>query len=301
MAEEGTGGKQDPGAADLETGAEGQSSPPEEDLEYEGEVFEDDLGQRMVPLDAVLDERRKRQELEGRLNKGQGQNQGQGQSQEPPPDFNWDLLQQALQEQQGQQGGQQGQQPQVSPDEWNDRFREMYDENPWGAMMTAFGMFNDHRERMRNQARKFVPDYDNLPVYDVSDQEVMALMQNPDAVRGLIAKSKFRNRRTGARSSDFEDFGQTEPELTPAEKERQRLIDEGRRMEREAIMKMGSGAGMSGESPSSGGQARSGRGGAQVDLDEQSKNYFRARGYTDEEITKMAPRIIAMRQKRRGY
>ncbi len=273
---------------DLETGVKdpevtptsdesGETASPPGDLEFEDDQIQEVEGERLVPLEVAKAERQKRQDLEKELEE----------LKQPPvipevpegesvPEFDWEKLM-------GQQPD-----PQTANQEayaqFSENFREMADGDLWQAMATAFNSFQQQQDKMKSQARQFAPDYDTLPVHGFTDEEIMAVSQNPYALRSLIAKAK------GETSTD------APTPTTPAQPvdEKQQWIDEGRKQERELLAKMAS-PGTAGESTTGPGALPAGD---VLELDETSKAYFKQRGYTDEQISKMAPKILEERRRK---
>jgi hypothetical protein len=258
----------------------GESASPPEDIEFEDDQIQEVEGERLVPLDVAKAERKKRQELEKKLAEAT-QPAPEVPEGEPVPEFDWDKLM-----------GREQQQPQ-NPDQqafeqFSENFRDMVEDNPWQAMATAFHAFQQQQDKMQSQARQFAPDYDKLPVHQVTDEEIMAVSQNPHALRALIAKAK------GSPGASTPAETRSTPAAQPMD-EKQRWIEEGRKQERELLAQMAKGAGTAGESTSGPTTAPAGD---VLELDEASKQYFRKRGYTDEQISKMASKVLEERRRK---
>jgi hypothetical protein len=256
----------------------GATASPPGDLEFEDDQIQEVEGERLVPLDVAKAERQKRQELERRLQELETPPDPELPEEEPVPEFDWDKLM-------GQQQPQT--QDQQAFEQFSEHFREMTDNDPWQAMATAFNAFQQQQDKMKSQARQFAPDYERLPVHQVTDEEIMAVSQNPHALRALIAKAKGERVNTSA---------PTPSPTTPAQPmdEKQRWIEEGRKQERDLLTKMAS-PGTAGESTSGPGTLPTGD---VMELDEASKSYFRKRGYTDEQISKMASKVLEERRRK---
>ncbi|MHA2068636.1 MAG: hypothetical protein ACXABY_30100 [Candidatus Thorarchaeota archaeon] len=275
--------------ADLETGVKdpevtptsddtGVEASPPGDLEFEDDQIQEVEGERLVPLDVAKAERLKRQELERRLQELETPPEPEFPEEEPVPEFDWDKLM--------------GNQPPQSQDQeaynqFAENFREMVDGDPWQAMATAFNAFQQQQHKMEAQARQFAPDYNELPMHQVTDEEVMAVSQNPHALRALIAKAKGEGVTPPA---------STNTPAVPAQPmdEKQRWIEEGRKQERDLLAKMAK-PGTAGESTSGPGTLPTGD---VLELDEASKTYFKQRGYTDEQISKMASKVLEERRRK---
>ncbi|MHA2069179.1 MAG: hypothetical protein ACXABY_32875, partial [Candidatus Thorarchaeota archaeon] len=219
MTEPEKGVQTDPGVPPTSDDTGAAASPPG-DLEFEDDQIQEVEGERLVPLDVAKAERQKRQELERRLQELETPPEPELPEEEPVPEFDWDKLM-------GQQ-----QQPQTQDqDAYNqfaENFREMVDGDPWQAMATAFNAFQQQQDKMKSQARQFAPDYNELPVHQVTDEEIMAVSQNPHALRALIAKAK------GEIPASTPGPTPT-PTATQPMDEKQRWIEEGRKQERDLL------------------------------------------------------------------
>ena len=290
----GTGGRQNPDPS---------GTPPEGEISFEDDQIREQDGEKLVPLDVAKAERKKRQELESELETlRSAQRQPPEDEPEPEPEtpvFDWDkLMQPASTNQTPQQPqGQPNQQNQMQ--DWNDQFREMLDTNPTQALMTAFSMGIQQYETLQRQAKQFVPDYDSLPVHEVSDQEIQALAGNPHALRAMIAKAKASGRgpvtqRAANPTRNPIPNPATNVPSNP-QSDRDQWIAEGRKQEREMIANLGRSSGVTGEGAGGGTPPPAGSG---LELDKTSQDYFKSRGYTDEEAAGMAGKVQQLRYKR---
>jgi len=282
-------------------------TPPEGEISFEDDQIREQDGEKLVPLDVAKAERKKRQDLESELERLRSA-PPQPTETEPEPEapvFDWDKLMQPASPEPTTQ------QPQVQPNqqnqmqEWNDQFREMLDTNPTQALMTAFSMGIQQYETLQRQAKQFVPDYDNLPVHEVSDQEIQALAGNPHALRAMIAKAKASG-TTPQPQNPTQPNQPTPPMTNPAanpatnvpnnpQTEKDQWIAEGRKQEREMIANLGRSSGVTGEGAGGGTPPPAGSG---LELDKNSMEYFKTRGYSDEEAATMAGKVQQLRFKR---
>lgn len=265
-------------------------SPPEDDLEFvDDQVVEQD-GKKMVPLEAFLGEREKWKKRVAQTPPAPPPPEEPAEEPEPDqPLFNWDKLvpQQSGAGQHAQPLGAQG--PPVDPQQFEEQFRDMLNEKPWQAMQWAIQTGMQYRDRLEGQARQFVPDYGNLPVHEVSDQEIQMLASNPYAMRAMIAKSKAAA-GGGRRQSTSPNPPQNPPAAPPA------VSQEAIRQAVELIRSMGGATGVTGEG--TGGPAAPPASGESYELDKDAVSYLRNRGYTDEQIREQAKRIVDIRRKR---
>ena len=258
--------------------------PPEDSLVYEDdEVIEQD-GVKMVPLEALVKVRREHQAAQ----------QPPVAPQEPPPvadeeppsaPYNWDTL--------VPDNGQQ-QQQQFSPEQFGERFRDMMTEDPWSAVMWAVQSSHDHRDRLEGQARKFVPDYGNLPVHEVSQEEVQALAQNPIAMRALLAKVKGGGQMPQQAPVQTQQSQPPPQQAAPAPQ-----VDEVTEIVKRTMAAManaGRQVGMSGEG--TGGPGVPTASPDEHQLDQTSVDWLKSRGRTDEEIKAMTGNVLRNRRKK---
>jgi hypothetical protein len=246
----------------------------------------------MVPLEALLGEREK---WKKRVASATPPPQTTPPPAEPEPEpgqplFNWEKLvpQQA--------GGQQAQPvaqgpPPMDPNQFEDQFRDMLNEKPWQAIMWAMQTGMNYRDTMEGQARQFVPDYGDLPIHEVSDREVQMLASNPYAMKAMIAKSKRVGAGGGQRSAPQQapTAQQPQPSGQPAPSQ------EAVKAAMDLIMSMGRSSGVSGEGTRGPSAPPAGD---LPELDKDSVAYFKARGYTDEQIKAQAQRIVDIRRRR---
>jgi len=242
-----------------EAGVKDPSTPGE--VEFKEDEAKELEGKKWVPLEAVIAERKKRQELKG--------------EEKPPeepattPAFDWDAILGT---------GKTEEKPTATAAEaapsatdqtkmLEDWVRENIQEYPIQTLAYVFNLFEAQRNQMRRQARQFVGDeYDKLPIHNVSDEEVVALQQNPEAMRALLAAVKYRK----TTSSSEREKGNNSPFAA----REQELIEEGRR---KALEELARASGTAGEGPAPSSAATE----EIFELDEQGKEYARRRGITD--------------------
>lgn len=260
------------------TGARGSQSsassgpPPEDDLIFEDdEVIEQD-GKKMVPLEALIKARK------------EGKRQPAAPPPPPEPDeepypepFNWDKLVQSASGQPQPQPGQP-----LSPEQFEDNFRDMLNDRPWQAVMWAIQTGMQMRDRMENQARGFVPDYGSLPVHEIKDEEVQAIAQNPYVLRALLAKTRGTG---GKRAPAPAGVPSPPPAANPEDLARQIAA---------ILTGVSRQPGLSGES--TGGPSSPPPPAEDVQLDQNSVAFLKLRGYTDEQIKEHGKRILERRR-----
>lgn len=275
------------GAADGNMPDASTGSPPEDDLEFEDDKVIEQDGKKMVPLEALLGEREK---WKKRVASAAPPPPPAAEPEPEPgqPLFNWEKLvpQQA--------GGQQAQpvaqgQPPMDPNQFEEQFRDMINDKPWQAIMWAIQTGMSYRDAMEGQAKQFVPDYGNLPIHEVSDREVQMLASNPYAMKAMIAKAKRTGTGAGQRAQPA-----TPPQPAPATGQ-PAPSQEAVKAAMDLIMSMGKATGVSGEGTRGPSAPPSGD---LPELDKDSVAYFRARGYTDEQIKAQAQRIVDIRRRK---
>lgn len=290
-------GVKDPNAGTPPASGVDSGTPPEDDVVFTEDDAIEHEGQKLVPLDVLIkirdQEKKKREVLEARL-QGPPDDPGSDQPPATPPAVDWDKLLGTTQDQ-SQQPVSPTQNTQEAWDQYNDQLRTMLDENPGQALAMAFSLGMQNYETLQDQANQFVPQGD-LPVGNVTPQEVQVLSQNPHALRRLIALAKSG---TAGPPESPRTPPQSPPQAPPSspDPEKQRWIDEGRKQERELITGMGQGAGNTGEPPS--GQPTASMGDDQ--LEDWAVKYFRGRGYTDEQIKVMTAEIKQNKLKKGMY
>jgi len=267
-------------------------SPPDDDLRFEEDQVVEQDGKKMVPLEALLGEREK---WKKRVASATAQPAPEPEPAPEPgqPLFNWEKL---VPQQGGQQTaphpvGTQGQPP-VDPNQFEEQFRDMINDKPWQAIMWAMQTGMQYRDKMEGQARQFVPDYGELPVHDVSDTEMQAIASNPYAMRAMIAKMKYGRQAVGQRLAP-QPAQTTQP--APAVQGNPAVSQEAIKAAMDLIMTMGKSSGVSGEGTRG---PVSPPAGESIDLDKDAVAYFKARGYTDEQIKQQAQRIVDIRRRR---
>jgi len=277
--------------------AEGQGpdatagSPPEDDLRFEDDQVVEQDGRKMVPLEALLGEREKWKKRVAAAPPPQTPPPASETEPEPgQPLFDWEKLV-------PQQGGQQAQpvaqgQPPMDPNQFEDQFRDMINEKPWQAIMWAIQTGMQYRDTMEGQARRFVPDYGDLPIHEVSDREVQMLASNPYAMKAMIAKARKYGRAATGQKLSASAPAQSPGAASPGQPA---VSQEAIKAAMDLIMSMGKATGVSGEgtrgpsAPPAGDVA---------ELDKDSVAYFKARGYTDEQIKAQAQRIVDIRRRK---
>jgi hypothetical protein len=218
-------------------------------------------GQKVVPFDSYKAEKDKRQELEDQLNQLKGQQpqaaqtptgEPQPKPEEELPDINWDELL-GISEQPSQTPAQQTtpaqptQPPSVPTQDWfrqtNERIAEMRaDGNEIGAYALLRQLEKGYESNMKRTARRWIKDYDNLPLSTISDEEVAAFAQNPEALRGILAKAKSGNFGGKPASTPSANGNNAQPA------DWQELIEKSRQEGREEAMRgLASSSGTSGE------------------------------------------------------
>lgn len=270
-------------------GAPTAGSPPEDDLKFEDDQVVEQDGKKMVPLEALLGEREK---WKKKMREPTPPPPPPAEP-EPEPDqplFNWEKLvppQSGQSHPQGAQGP-----PPVDPNQFEDQFRDMLNDKPWQAIMWAMQTGMQFRDRMEGQARQFVPDYGNLPIHEISDQEVQMLASNPYALKALIAKSKSGQAATGRHPARVQVPPAAPPPVVPG----QTVSPEALKAALEYIQGVGRSSGVSGEG--TGGPASPPAGPDEFELDKDSVSYLKARGYSDVQIKEQAKRIVDIRRRR---
>lgn len=267
------------------TGVVAELPPDDEVLFEDDEVKTGTEGQRMVPLETAKAERKKRQELERELERLRTGPKPPDQD-SPQPAFDWSKL--------GRSSEPSKQQPpdKAQLDTFNEQLREQLEENPYQTLYNMFTFMQRQQEGLQTQARRFAPDYDKLPVHEVSDAEMYAVATNPHALRALIAKVKSgggRNPQPQAATPGPSNMSDTE---------RQALIEQGKREALSTIRVMAKGSGLSGEAPGGGVPSTPSE---SYTLDERSMAYYRNRGYTDEQIKKnIIPKLVELGKRKQG-
>ena len=245
----------------------------------------------MVPLEALLGEREKWKKRVASAPAPAAEPEP-----EPEPDkplFNWEKL---VPQQQGAQSpqplGTQGS-PQVDPQQFQEQFRDMLNDRPWDAIMWAMQTGMQYRDRMEGQARQFVPDYGELPVHEVSDQEVQMLASNPYAMKAMIAKArKYGRAAVGQKLNTPTPAAQP---TTPAAPAQSPVSPEAIKAAMDLITSLGKSSGVSGEGTRGPATPPAGE---SIELDKDSVTYLKNRGYTDDQIKEHAKKIVELRRRR---
>jgi len=270
------GVKQDPEETPSSgTGEPAQAPPPgDTGIEFKDDDAKEFDSKKYVPLEALVAERKKRQEVEAKLSSPEPE---PAPTETPPVEepksleLDWNAI---LGGDKGQPEG--GEQPAASQqrkspvDDLNSWIRDNIEDHPIETISYVFNMLESQRNTQRNQARKFVGEnYEKLPLYDVSDQEVVVLQQNPEALRALIAQARF-GKTTKAPV--------TSPEPGPADsndafKKREQKIREEERQK--VLEQLKQSAGLSTEGATGGESSTE----ETFELDEAGRAYARRRGY----------------------
>jgi hypothetical protein len=168
----------------------------------------------------------------------------------------------------------------------------MLNDKPWQAIMWAMQTGMQYRDRMEGQARQFVPDYGELPIHEISDQEVQMLASNPYAMKAMIAKAKRAAvGRPATRQAAQPAAAAPAVAQTPASS----VSPEAIKAAMDLITSLGKSSGVSGEGTR--GPATPPAGEA-IELDKDSVSYLKARGYTDDQIKEQAKKIVELRRRR---
>jgi len=302
MTEDPTGVKQTPGESPSSGSGGGspQSDPsspsPGENIEFKEEDAQEVEGKKMVPLDVLTAERKRWQdkvaELENKPKEPPPQEPPP--TEEPPvPEFDWEAFFGKPAEGDGtpQQPTQTPQQPQA-PGDINQWIEDEWEKgNKAGALAGIYHVMRSHERGLTNEARAFVPDYDNLPVNRVSDQDLQRAMGNPEAVRALIAKLRF-----GKPAQASSQPNNPQPSDTPTNSGFEKREQEIRAEERRKFMEeLAQGTGMTGEAGSGGGTSTE----ETFELDDEGKAYLAKRGIKDPEKIKSFIKRYRMEQERK--
>jgi hypothetical protein len=175
--------------------------PIEEDVPIDVDIFTDELtGQPAVPvtvLQKVRDgERAKREALEAKLRELEQQVQQvpsvtpsvPPESEIPEePSFDWSITQQALPTQGGQMSREQVQ-------AYNEELRGRLEADPMGTLVQMFSQFygavKAQEEGMHAAAKRFVPTYNELPLDEVTQDEMRYVSGNPEVLKAVLAYLK---------------------------------------------------------------------------------------------------------------
>jgi hypothetical protein len=283
------------GAAEGQTPSASTGSPPENDLEFEDDQVVEQDGKKMVPLEAMLGEREKwKKRVAAEAAKAatpQAPVEPEPATEPEPPLFNWEKLmpQQGGQQTSPQPVGTQGPPP-LDPNQFEDHFREMINDKPWQAIMWAIQTGMQYRDRMEGQARQFVPDYTSLPVHEVSDQEVQMLASNPYAMKAMIARAKAGGKQRAAPAAQQSVAQAASSQPAPA------VSQDAVKAAMDMILSMGKRSGVSGEGTS--GPSTPPAAASAYELDKESVAYFKARGYTEDQIKEQAKKIVEIRRRK---
>jgi hypothetical protein len=281
------------GVGDTRSPATG--SPPEDDLKFEEDQVMEQDGKKMVPLEALLGEREKWKKRVAAAQTPPVVPQtppAEEPAEEPgQPLFNWEKLVPQSGGQSPQPVGTQGPPP-MDPHQFEDQFRDMLNDKPWQAVMWAMQTGMQYRDRMEGQARQFVPDYGNLPLHEISDQEVQMLASNPYAMKAMIAKAKYGRSAVGQKLSPSVPVAAVASPVPAASP----VSPEAIKAAMDLITSLGKSSGVSGEG--TGGPSSPPPPADLVELDKDSISYLRSRGYTDDQIKEQAKRIVDIRRKK---
>lgn len=285
MTKDAKGEKEDPKVPPTsdETGEEKVAVPPTEDTEEE--VVEQD-GKKLVPLDALLAERKKRQELEKAKEKEpepEPEPEEEKPEETPAPLFDWSKMFGEPEPSKETPQPPKPLQPQQPPtmEDFNEILNEKISEGKsLEALAMAFNFWNGYQDNLRSDARKLIPDYDDLPVNRVSQQEVQFFQQNPEALKGLLAKVRYGGKANMAPSPMPAPNKPATDTESAWEKQKQKWIEEGRRS---ALGEVGKTAGMTTEGP--GGPTPAGE---EYVLGEREREFFLSKGYTEDQFPELA-------------
>jgi hypothetical protein len=254
----------------------------------------------MVPLEALLGEREKWKKRVALATPPPPPAPAEEPAEEPgQPLFNWEKLVPQSSGQSPQPVGAQGPPP-MDPNQFEEQFRDMINDKPWQAIMWAIQTGNQYRDRMESQAKQFVPDYGELPVHEVSDQEMQMLASNPYAMKAMIAKAKaaasgkYSRAAVGARLGGGSPPPASAP--TTAASSASPVSPEAIKAAMDLITSLGKSSGVSGEGTR--GPVAPPAAADAVELDKDSVAYLKARGYTDDQIKEQAKRIVDIRRRR---
>lgn len=244
-------------------------------------------GQKVVPFDSYKAEKEKRQELEKKLQEQQQQKpQATEQSTEETPaeetpDVNWEELLKQSQQPATQPTQAQPTQPttQLSSDwvqQTNERIAEMRaNGDEMGAYALLRQIETSYVNGLKRDARRWVKNYDELPLHTVTDEEVVTFQQNSEALRAILAKVKSGKGTTPQQPTPqpSNDGNNAQPA------DWQELIDKARQEGREETVRgLAASAGTTGE----GTRAGTAPSGEVYELDEVGMDYVRKRGIPQE-------------------
>lgn len=232
----------------------------------------DEPKDKQVPFESYEAERKKRQEVEDELNK----------LRDKPPEFtpNWDAILGGVtpgQEPHPQQ--QPAQEQSTNPfDPYNQWLRSNWDDHPVETMLGVLNLYDAQKRQQETQAMQFVGEdrYRNLPMHNVSEQELMAVSQNPVALRALIAAVKAGSSMPAKTSAG--------PNVTKSIEDQQKTWEEQKEKEiRERVLKeLKNAPGVTSE----GAAGPAGPGEPVYELDETGLAYAKKRGF-DKDPTKL--------------
>ena len=253
-----------------ETTGEETVPPTEETPPIEDEVTEKD-GDKVVPLSAHIAQREDYQKKIRELEEKMGTKGEQTQEQTAgSPDFNWDEILGLNKEKQPEPAPAQPKPDQLR--EINERIREMRENgDELGAAWLVGQFFSGQQENMRDAARKVVKDYDSLPLNTVTTREVEFFRQNPEALRGVLAKVKTTGQTTSSKKEEIKIGNKDGNWDEVLKQERKNAVEE-------YIKSMTSQSGISGE----GARSDSTTPTEAFELDENGIKYMQRRGIPKE-------------------
>ena len=266
-----------------DAGDDKTAGPPPDELDFEEEVVEQE-GKKLVPLDALLAERKKRQEAEKVKVEPEPEPEVEP-AETPAPLFDWGKMFGEPEPAKEPQQPQRPLQPQQPPtmDDFNEMLNEKMSEGkPLEALSMAFNLWKGYEDNLETDARKLIPDYDDLPVGKISQQEIAFFQQNPKALKGLLAKVKYGGKIPVAPPPTIPTKPVTDTD-SAWDKQKQKWIEEGRKS---ALGDVGKIAGMTTEGSSGPTPA-----GDQYTLGETEKKWFLSQGYKEDELPELAKMV----------
>ena len=193
----------------------------------------------------------------------------------------------------------------MTREEVQDFWKDLWEEDPNQAFFLNMATFMNLRDQQERTARSIVPDYDRLPVDQIDDNFVAQVAQNPQALKGIIARAYGpppgwqQQQQPRQQQQRQPQQNQGNPQQQPQQQRQptqEELIQQAREQERQAMAARARSSGTMGEG--AGGSPQSGESVEGYELTPEAIGYFKARGYTDAEIKDMAPKIMEMRRRK---